>query len=167
MVRRKEGVGRVRLPKTRGVGLRGQFDEFDEPDDGLLGLEVDFESGFDFDSDFDFEPLSPDEPDELPDDDSELFEEDPESLEELDEPESLEEPDEPESDPAPGGVLALEPRLSVLKNPAPLKVTPTGWNTFLTGRTSPDSGWVYSARVSSAYACWTSMVSPDSTNLYT
>jgi hypothetical protein len=34
--------------------------------------------------------------------------------------------DEFESDVAPGGVVALEPRLSVLKNPEPLKVTPTG-----------------------------------------
>jgi len=32
------------------------------------------------------------------------------------------------------------PRLSVLKKPDPLKVTPTGVNTFLTGRTSPESG---------------------------
>ena len=32
------------------------------------------------------------------------------------------------------------PRLSVLKKPDPLKVTPTGVKTFLTGRTSPESG---------------------------
>ena len=57
------------------------------------------------------------------------------------------------------------PRLSVLKKPDPLKVTPTGVNTFFTGSTSPDSGWAYSVRVSSWNACWTSMVSPESTNL--
>jgi hypothetical protein len=32
------------------------------------------------------------------------------------------------------------PRLSVLKNPEPLNVTPTGVKTFFTGRTSPLSG---------------------------
>ena len=57
------------------------------------------------------------------------------------------------------------PRLSVLKKPDPLKVTPTGVNTFFTGSTSPDSGWAYSVSVSSWNACWTSMVSPESTNL--
>jgi hypothetical protein len=70
-----------------------------------------------------------------------------------------------ESGEEPGGVVAWEPRLSVLKNPEPLKVTPTGWNTFLTGSRSPVSGWVYWVSESSANACWTSMVSPDSTNL--
>lgn len=45
-----------------------------------------------------------------------------------------------ESDELPGVVVAWDPRLSVLKKPDPLKVTPTGWNTFLTGRTLPDSG---------------------------
>ena len=59
------------------------------------------------------------------------------------------------------------PRLSVLKKPDPLNVTPTGVNTFLTGRTSPVSGWAISVRVSSWKPCWTSMVSPVSTNLYT
>lgn len=95
------------------------------------------------------DPLS-----ELLDDDplSELLDDDP-----LSEP--LEESDEP------GGVVAFEPRLSVLKKPDPLKVTPTGWKTFFTESTSPDSGWVYSVRVSSVNACWTSMVSPVSTNL--
>ncbi|MFK7918642.1 MAG: hypothetical protein AB8G14_11225 [Ilumatobacter sp.] len=65
----------------------------------------------------------------------------------------------------PGGVLALEPRLSVLKKPDPLNVTPTGWNTFFTASTSPESGWAYSVSESSENACWTSMVSPVSTNL--
>ncbi len=94
----------------------------------------------------------------------ESFDFDPESFD----PESfaglLSLPADPESD-EPGGVDALEPRLSVLKNPDPLKVTPTGWNTFLTGRTLPDRGWVYSVSESSVNACWTSMVSPDLTNL--
>jgi hypothetical protein len=71
----------------------------------------------------------------------------------------------------PDGLLAdvedFLPRLSVLKKPDPLNVTPTGVNTFFTGSTSPDSGWAYSVRVSSWNACWTSMVSPLSTNLYT
>src|SRR4029078_5711725 len=58
-------------------------------------------------------------------------------------------------------------RLSVLKKPEPLKVTPTGVKTFLTGRTSPDSGCATSVRVASVNACWTSIVSPVSTNLYT
>jgi hypothetical protein len=70
-----------------------------------------------------------------------------------------------ESEPDPGGVVAFEPRLSVLKKPEPLNVTPTGWKTFLTASTSPDSGWVYSLSVSSVNPCWTSMVSPVSTNL--
>jgi hypothetical protein len=70
-----------------------------------------------------------------------------------------------ESELEPGGVVAFDPRLSVLKNPEPLKVTPTGWNTFFTGRTSPDPGWAYSVRESSVNACWTSMVSQVSTNL--
>lgn len=41
------------------------------------------------------------------------------------------------------------PRLSVLKNPDPLNVTPTGVKTFLTASNSPDSGWATSVRVSS------------------
>jgi hypothetical protein len=39
------------------------------------------------------------------------------------------------------------PRLSVLKKPEPLNVTPTGVKTFLTGRSSPESGWAISVRV--------------------
>ncbi len=57
------------------------------------------------------------------------------------------------------------PRLSVLKKPVPLKVTPTGVNTFLTGSTLPESGWAISVKLSSWKPCWTSMVSPVSTNL--
>jgi hypothetical protein len=78
----------------------------------------------------------------------------PDELDEL----SDDEPDEP--------LLPLfEPRLSVLKKPLPLNVTPTGWNTFLTGMTSPEDGWAASVSVSSANDCWTSIVSPVSTNL--
>ena len=56
-------------------------------------------------------------------------------------------------------------RLSVLKKPDPRNVTPTGVKTFLTGRSSPESGWATSVRVASVNACWTSIVSPVSTNL--
>jgi hypothetical protein len=40
-----------------------------------------------------------------------------------------------------------------------------GWNTFFTGIDSPEVGWTYAVRVSSVNACWTSIVSPVSTNL--
>lgn len=75
--------------------------------------------------------------------------------------------DEPESFvvDAAGDVADFLPRLSVLKNPDPLNVTPTGVKTFFTGRTSPLSGWAISVRFSSWKPCWTSMVSPVSTNL--
>jgi len=46
-------------------------------------------------------------------------------------------------------------------------VTPTGVKTFFTAITVPLAGWVASVRASSVKACWTSMVSPVSTNLYT
>lgn len=72
----------------------------------------------------------------------------------VDEPEAEDEPDDFEPE-----------RLSVLKNPLPLKVTPTGWNTFFTASKSPDSGCSYSVSVSSVKACCTSMVSPVSMNL--
>jgi hypothetical protein len=75
--------------------------------------------------------------------------------------------DEPESfvPDAAVDVADFLPRLSVLKNPDPLNVTPTGVKTFFTGRTSPLSGWAISVRFSSWKPCWTSMVSPVSTNL--
>ena len=91
-----------------------------------------------------------------------------ESFDAFESPESL--PPEsllPDSLPPDDGVADFLPRLSVLKNPEPLKVTPTGVKTFLTGRTSPESGWAISVRLSSWKPCWTSMVSPVSTNLYT
>ena len=99
------------------------------------------------------------EPDEAEPDDDESDEE-PESLASPDEERAEE--SEPESGFAPAPAV---PRLSVLKKPDPLNVTPTGWKTFLTGMGTPDAGWTYSWRVSSVNACWTSMVSPVSTNL--
>jgi len=125
----------------------------------------------------------PDEPEEEPDDDADDAEpaEDPEDdsledfFEELDDV-SLDEPDSPpldesddgdEAEPAEPLLPLVEPRLSVLKKPLPLNVTPTGWNTFLTGMISPEDGWAASVSVSSANDCWTSIVSPVSTNLYT
>jgi hypothetical protein len=88
-----------------------------------------------------------------------------------DEPPS--EPDEPVpfESPAADVDAALDadflPRLSVLKKPEPLKVTPTGVKTFFTASSSPLSGWAISVRFSSWKPCWTSIVSPVSTNLYT
>lgn len=52
-----------------------------------------------------------------------------------------------------GFVDDVLPRLSFLKNPLPLKVTPTGWNTFFTAITSPESGCAYSLSVSSWNDC--------------
>ena len=78
-----------------------------------------------------------------------------------DEPES----DDPDEESVPDDPDDEEPRLSVLKNPLPLKVTPTGWKTFLTAMTSPESGWVSWVSESSVKDCWTSIVSPVSTNL--
>jgi len=109
------------------------------------------------------EPDDPDEPE------SELVEDvDPDDDSEPDDPLDVSEDFDPfddESEVDPGAVVADEARLSVLKKPEPLKVTPTGWKTFFTGRISPDSGWAYSSSVSSVNACWTSTVSPVSTNL--
>jgi hypothetical protein len=71
-----------------------------------------------------------------------------------------------ESDVEPGAVEEeVLPRLSFLKKPVPLKVTPTGWNTFLTASTLPESGCAYSVSESSVNDCCTSIVSPVSTNL--
>ncbi len=105
------------------------------------------------------------------DDELELsdFVEDDELLSE-DDDELLSDDDEPESFDSFVVVDAVVdddflPRLSVLKNPEPLKVTPTGVKTFFTGRISPLAGWAISVRLSSWKPCWTSMVSPVSTNL--
>jgi hypothetical protein len=48
-----------------------------------------------------------------------------------------------------------------------LNVTPTGVKTFLTCMTTPVDGCAAWVRASSVKACWTSMVSPVSMNLYT
>ena len=113
-------------------------------DDSLFVELVDEELP-DSDEPFESDELLDDEPesDELPDELS-LDELSPDelSLDELSLDElSLE-------DPA-GVVVEVLPRLSFLKKPLPLKVTPTGWNTFLTATTSPESGCSYSVRVSS------------------
>jgi hypothetical protein len=42
-----------------------------------------------------------------------------------------------------------------------------GVKTFFTGRTVPSTGCTASVRASSVNACCTSMVSPESMNLYT
>ena len=89
-----------------------------------------------------------------------------ESLELLESDESLELLEESLVEPA-GVVVEVLPRLSFLKKPLPLNVTPTGWKTFLTAITSPESGCAYSVNESSLKDCWTSMVSPVSVNLYT
>jgi len=46
-----------------------------------------------------------------------------------------------------------------------LNVTPTGVNTFLTCIGAPLVGWTASVSASSVKDCWTSIVSPVSTNL--
>jgi hypothetical protein len=97
--------------------------------------------------------------DELLDEsDDELFDEsDDELLDESDDELLFESDDEPfdeseDVDPA-GVVVEVLPRLSFLKNPLPLNVTPTGWNTFLTASMSPESGWATSVSVSSLNDC--------------
>ena len=83
--------------------------------------------------------LLDDEPLELSDfvDDEELLsEDDDEPLSDDDEPESFDSLVEVDA----GDVDDFLPRLSVLKNPEPLNVTPTGVKTFFTGRISPLSG---------------------------
>jgi hypothetical protein len=80
---------------------------------------------------------------ELLEDDAELsdFVDDDELASDDDEPVSDDE-DEPDSFVPDVAVDVADffPRLSVLKNPEPLNVTPTGVKTFFTGRTSPLSG---------------------------
>jgi hypothetical protein len=108
------------------------------------------------------ESLVPDEPDEPSDEPSDVEPPDDES-DVVSDDESDDVSDEPlDDDPFPP---LFDSRLSVLKKPLPLNVTPTGWNTFLTGMTRPDDGWAASVRVSSVNDCWTSIVSPESTNL--
>ena len=98
-------------------------------------------------------------------DDELLDESDDELFDELFD-ESDDEPFDESEDVDPAGVVVeVLPRLSFLKKPLPLNVTPTGWNTFLTARVSPESGWTTSVSVSSLNDCWISMVSPVATNL--
>jgi hypothetical protein len=118
-----------------------ELDDFDfDVDDDFDDDELD-----DSDEDFeDFDELES-EPDEL------LSPEDELSDDVLDDPPS---PDFPESlDDLPLSVAVDFCRLSVLKNPEPLKLTPTGWKTFFTAITSPDSGCVNSDSVSSLNDC--------------
>jgi hypothetical protein len=106
--------------------------------------------------------------------DSEFFESDVELVVDPD-PDSDVDPDDSDfevsdellASPDAGDEADFLPRLSVLKKPEPLNVTPTGVKTFLTGISSPESGWATSVRFSSWNPCWTSIVSPVSTNLYT
>jgi hypothetical protein len=90
-------------------------------------------------------------------DDELLDESDDELLDESDDElldESDDEPFDESEDVDPAGVVVeVLPRLSFLKNPLPLNVTPTGWNTFLTASTSPESGWATSVSVSSLNDC--------------
>ena len=108
------------------------------------------------------DPELPADPDDDEPDDDEDEPDDEESEPELDSDD-----EEPESFVLAVGLAAgvFLPRLSVLKNPDPLNVTPTGVKTFFTGRTLPLAGWAISVRFSSWKPCWTSMVSPVSTNL--
>ncbi len=80
------------------------------------------------------------------------------SLDVVPEAELSDEPDEPLSEDSLPPDDAVEgadflPRLSVLKKPEPLNVTPTGVKTFLIGMTSPLSGWAISVRLSSWKPC--------------
>jgi len=126
---------------------------FDAPDDPVVLFDDPLDSELP-----DFDPLDSDPPDSDPPDSDEV---------DLDPPESDPLDDDP-ADWSPEEAFEVEdflPRLSVLKKPEPLNVTPTGVKTFLTGRTSPVSGWAIWVRFSSWKPCWTSMVSPVSTNL--
>ncbi len=140
---------RERQPSDDDFGLDAEPLEPEPPESEPLEPEL-FElelSGFVADDEVSLDDEPPSEPDELPS-----------------EPDELELCESPVVDVAVVDADFL-PRLSVLKKPDPLKVTPTGVKTFLTGRTSPDSGWATSVRLSSWKPCWTSMVSPVSTNL--
>ncbi|WP_395152818.1 hypothetical protein [Ilumatobacter sp.] len=142
-------------------GSVGQPDEFDGAVLVLVLVDVDelFEESVD--------ELFEESVDELFEESvDELFEESDDGL--LEEPfdDSDDEPFDESEDVDPAGVVVeVLPRLSFLKKPLPLNVTPTGWNTFLTASVSPESGWTTSVSVSSLNDCWISMVSPVSTNL--
>jgi hypothetical protein len=125
------------------------FDVEDDADDDELD-----------DSDEDFEELES-EPDEflsLDDDVSDEVLDDPFSPDLAESPDLPASPDLAESSDLPESPDDLPAaadfcRLSVLKNPEPLKLTPTGWNTFFTAITSPDSGCANSDSVSSVNDC--------------
>ena len=157
----------------RGVGVcdriagdLGWLELVDEsrPASGVVVQSDDFD-GAGFDDLFLADELFDESDDELFDEsDDELFDESDDELFDESDDEPFDESDD--VDPA-GVVVEVVPRLSFLKKPLPLNVTPTGWNTFLTARVSPESGWTTSVSVSSLNDCWISMVSPVSTNLYT
>jgi hypothetical protein len=166
---------------VRGVGVcdriagdLGWLELVDEsrPASGVVVQSDDFD-GAGFDDLVLADELFDESDDELFDEsDDELFDEsDDELFDESDDElfdESDDEPFDESDDVDPAGVVVeVVPRLSFLKKPLPLNVTPTGWNTFLTARVSPESGWTTSVSVSSLNDCWISMVSPVSTNLYT
>jgi hypothetical protein len=89
-----------------------------------------------------------------------LVDEDDESLDdELELLESLALLDEPSDD-----LLVLDELDEPPEPRPPLKVTPTGRKTFLTGCTLPSVGWTASVSASSENACCTSMVSPECRN---
>ena len=117
----------------------------DEPDEAVDDVPDPFEPSP--------EPPPSEEPDEEDPDDEDPDDEDPDESPE----------DDPDSEEVEEGVE--DARLSVLKKPLPLNVTPTGWNTFFTAIISPERGCGASVSVSSVNACWTSIVSPVSTNL--
>ena len=157
----------------RGVGVcdriagdLGWLELVDEsrPASGVVVQSDDFD-GAGFDDLVLADELFDESDDELFDEsDDELFDESDDELFDESDDEPFDESDD--VDPA-GVVVEVVPRLSFLKKPLPLNVTPTGWNTFLTARVSPESGWTTSVSVSSLNDCWISMVSPVSTNLYT
>jgi hypothetical protein len=158
---------------VRGVGVcdriagdLGWLELVDEsrPASGVVVQSDDFD-GAGFDDLVLADELFEESDDELFDEsDDELFDESDDELFDESDDEPFDESDD--VDPA-GVVVEVVPRLSFLKKPLPLNVTPTGWNTFLTARVSPESGWTTSVSVSSLNDCWISMVSPVSTNLYT
>jgi hypothetical protein len=158
---------------VRGVGVcdriagdLGWLELVDEsrPASGVVVQSDDFD-GAGFDDLVLADELFDESDDELFDEsDDELFDESDDELFDESDDEPFDESDD--VDPA-GVVVEVVPRLSFLKKPLPLNVTPTGWNTFLTARVSPESGWTTSVSVSSLNDCWISMVSPVSTNLYT
>lgn len=129
----------------------------EELDDEALEDDDPLEDDPDEDAD-DFDELAGDD-DEAVDDES-VGDEVDESVDAAESPEPSPPPLDDEPEPS-----AVDPRLSVLKKPLPLNVTPTGWKTFFTAIVSPEAGCTYSVSVSSVNDCSISTVSPVSTNL--